>query len=145
MKKIFSTIIVMCLTICCFAQWEQNQDGSKACVLDNTGDVRLVQQNDNSYALVFSTTNSRFDKAQTYVIGKNKEEALAKMNAICTAIKNNNAEGLDGNDAAGVEHRFKAEKPEGEKNTVLMGHTDGAKGIWILDEASAKKALKLLK
>ena len=145
MKKIFSTVIVMCLTICCFAQWEQNQDGTKACVLDNTGDVRLVQQNDNSYALVFSTTNSRFDRAQTFVIGKNKEEAIEKMNAICAAIKNSNAEGLDGKDAAGVEHHFKAEKPEDGKKTVLIGHTYGAKGIWILDEASAKKALKLLK
>ena len=143
MKKIFLTIVVMLMAFCSFAQWVNNGDGTKSCVLDETGDVRLVMQNDNSYALVFSTTNSRFDYAQTFVLGNNKSETLDKLGALREALNTNNVEILGGKDAAGVEHQFKAENLEGA--AVLLGHNAGAKGVWTLGLASIEKAVELLK
>ncbi|MBP5709870.1 MAG: hypothetical protein J6W84_02720 [Bacteroidales bacterium] len=145
MKKTLLTIVITLMAFCSFAQWTTTAEGTKELILDQNGDIRLVEQKDSSYDLVFSTTDSRFDYAQYFKLGKSKEEALQKAEMLKDAINNNDVEKVNGKDAAGIDHQFKVDKPEGAKEPILLGHTAKAKGIWVLNLETIQKAIKALK
>ncbi|MBO4645215.1 MAG: hypothetical protein J5642_01735 [Bacteroidales bacterium] len=145
MRNFCMTLALLLLSSVVFGQWTVSEDGNKMFMVEKNGDIRLFDSPGKPIVMIFNTTSSRMDGAQSYVLGKDRKDAQQKAKNLLKCLKKKKELVFEEKDVQGRLYKLTVTCPDKGKAWIIQGQSSTAIGAWTLEAAQLKKVIRALK